>query len=915
MVNEQKTIMQLLDDLAVQVLIVEPGDLSAVGELLEILELLLGHEGIHENQHFLAMVDALKKVFEGMIMGEYSDSQECFDGLIQSVTIMQEVERCDESNMSRFCGFLQAAGYEIDAQVFGVSSDGGDDSDGSDVDTRFLADPEMLTAFIEESAEHLAAIEDCVLELETNPTDEEMINSIFRSFHTIKGIAGCTDLDDIAHLAHTTENLLDEVRNGRHEMNSEAIDIALEVGDRIGKMVGVVKAVFEKGVDEYKKIEIDDLVTKVNHILTGDVEEKTLEEIVSDGGVEDEETLEEETGKLDLGQDGDIPDFLQDADLVAGFVSEAFEHLEAIEVNVLELEQAPDDIDIINNIFRPFHTVKGVSGFLNLTHINKLAHTTENLLDDVRNNKIAMNADIIDIVLGVGDFLRSMVQNISDMLEQGPDAYQFFDISEWVAKVVAVQAGQSLVDVGVPAGESQPSPVTPEKVVPEEKVSPEEKTSNTIKPQNEAPKPTPVASAIAAPKNVSSATPPARSRSRKAKISASIKVDVEKLDGLVNAVGELVIMQAMVRQNPLITSVSDPRINKDFSQLSRITTELQKTAMSMRMVPIRQTFQKMTRLVRDLSKKSGKTVDLVMEGEETEIDRNMVDSIYDPLVHMMRNSVDHGVQVSADREAVGKPGKGTVKLAAYHKGGNIIIEIHDDGQGLNTAKIKSKALERGLIAEGDHPSDHEINNMIFMPGFSTADQITDVSGRGVGMDVVKKGVEKLRGKVELISTPGEGTQFLMRLPLTLAIIDGIIVRVGQERYIIPTIAIQESMRPRKEQYKTVQGKGEILMARDMLIPVIRLYHVFGVEDGVEEITEGIVVVVENEGRQRALLVDELLGKQEVVIKSLGGYLTDIKGVAGGTILSDGRVGLILDLAGLISTSSDTGSPRVGYEDV
>jgi two-component system chemotaxis sensor kinase CheA len=906
MVSEQKTIMQLLDDLAVQILIVEPGDLSAVGELLEILESLLGHEGIHDNQNLSAMVDALKKVFEGMIMGEYSDSRECFDGLIKSVTILQEIERGDEANIDKFCGFLQATGFELDVQAFGVSDDGGE------IDTRFLADPEMLTAFIEESGEHLAAIEDCVLELETNPTDDETINSIFRSFHTIKGIAGCTDLDDIAHLAHTTENLLDEVRNGRREMNGEAIDIALEVGDRIGKMVGVVKAVFEKGTGEYKKIEIADLVAKVNHILTGessDAGESVSEEITTGDVVSEAENTEEESPGLDLGQDGDIPDFLQDADLVAGFVSEAFEHLEAIEVNVLELEQAPDDIDIINNIFRPFHTVKGVSGFLNLTHINKLAHTTENLLDDVRNNKIAMNADIIDIVLGVGDYLRSMVQNISDMLEQGPSAYQFFDISEWVAKVVAVQAGQSLADVdaGVAKTDSQP--------VAADSVSPVKETAD----KDSAPKPKPsektaqaaAASASVPPKGAVSASPV---RSKKSKISASIKVDVEKLDGLVNAVGELVIMQAMVRQNPLIISVSDPKLNKDFSQLSRITSELQKTAMSMRMVPIRQTFQKMTRLVRDLSKKSGKVVDLVMEGEETEIDRNMVDSIYDPLVHMMRNSVDHGVQLPADREAVGKPGKGTVKLAAYHKGGNIIIEIHDDGQGLNTEKIKSKALERGLIAEGDHPSDHEINNMIFMPGFSTADQITDVSGRGVGMDVVKKGVEKLRGKVELISTPGEGTQFLMRLPLTLAIIDGIIVRVGQERYIIPTIAIQESMRPRKEQYKTVQGQGETLMVRDMLIPVIRLYHVFGVENGVEKITDGIVVVIENEGRQRALLVDELLGKQEVVIKSLGGYLTDIKGVAGGTILSDGRVGLILDLAGLISASDEMGSPIVGNEE-
>lgn len=914
MAEEQKAIMQLLDDLAVKILIVEPGDLSAIGDLLEVFESLLAHEDMGENKVLASMIDALKKVFEGMIMGEYSDTQECFDGLINSVTVLQEVERGDDANIATFCGYLKATGYEIDAADFGVEDSGGDTGE---VDTRFLADPEMLTAFIEESVEHLAAIEDCVLDLESNPTDEETINSIFRSFHTIKGIAGCTDLDDIAHLAHATENLLDEVRNGRHAMDGDAIDMALAVGDRIGKMVEVVKNVFENGVEEYKKIEIDDLVVRVNQLLNGekaDVEEVQPEETVEPVAAEAvQESAGDEPVKLDLGQDGDIPDFLQDADLVAGFVSEAFEHLEAIEVNVLDLEQAPDDIDIINNIFRPFHTVKGVSGFLNLTHINKLAHTTENLLDDVRNNKITMNADIIDIVLGVGDYLRSMVQNISDMLEQGPDAYQFFDISEWVTKVVAVQNGQALADVVVDGGAAPataPAPAAEPKKVPVPKVA---------SPKVEAVKPDAGAKAAQAPSSppaapAPTAAPPA-ARPKKAKIGASIKVDVEKLDGLVNAVGELVIMQAMVRQNPLITSVSDPKLNKDFSQLSRITSELQKTAMSMRMVPIRQTFQKMTRLVRDLSKKSGKTVDLVMEGEETEIDRNMVDSIYDPLVHMMRNSVDHGVQVPEEREALGKPGKGTVKLAAYHKGGNIIIEIHDDGHGLNTTKIRSKAKERGLIAEGDHPSDHEVNNMIFLPGFSTADKITDVSGRGVGMDVVKKGVEKLRGKVELVSTPGEGTQFLMRLPLTLAIIDGIIVRVGQERYIIPTTAIQESMRPRKEQYKTVQGQGETLMVRESLIPIIRLYHVFGVQNGIEKVTEGIVVVIENEGRQRALLVDELLGKQEVVIKSLGGYLKDINGVAGGTILSDGRVGLILDLAGLISASNEMGSPIVGDDEI
>ena len=601
------------------------------------------------------------------------------------------------------------------------------------------------------------------------------------------------------------------------------------------------------------------------------------------------------------------PDFLQDKDLLSGFIDEAFEHLESIEVNVLELEQNPGDLDIINNIFRPFHTIKGVSGFLNLKTINKLAHATENLLDDVRNGKRSMDSDVIDIVLNVGDCLKEMVQNIKEVLEVGPERYQETDISEFLDRIRQLQEG------GAPESAEPEAPVS----VP---VAEEEIVVEVAPPR--APTPTPIPTPTPAP-----ARPAARATvvaaeaadeeeggargaaadkggGQRKKLGSSIKVDVEKLDALVNAVGELVIMQSLVRQNPLVAKLADPKLAKDFSQLSRITSELQRTAMAMRMVPIRQTFDKMIRLVRDLSKKTGKKVDLVMEGAETEIDRNMVDSIYDPLVHMMRNSVDHGIQGPEERSKVGKPPTGAVHLRAYQKGGNMVIEIEDDGEGLNTQKIKQKAVSRGLIQPGESLSDHELNNLIFMPGFSTAEKITDVSGRGVGMDVVKKAVEKLRGKVEVHSQPGKGCLFVIRLPLTLAIIDGIIVRVGSERYIIPTIAIQESMKPERKNYNTVHNRAETLLVRGELIPIIRLYQIFGVAATTyTDPCDAIVVVVENEGRKRALMVDELLGKEEVVIKNLGG-MQDVQGVAGGTILGDGRVGLILDLAGVIASSAE-----------
>ncbi|MBU1404557.1 MAG: chemotaxis protein CheA [Proteobacteria bacterium] len=598
-----------------------------------------------------------------------------------------------------------------------------------------------------------------------------------------------------------------------------------------------------------------------------------------------------------------IPDFLQDTDLLAGFIEEAFEHLESIEVNVLELEQSPDDMEIINNIFRPFHTIKGVSGFLNLKTINRLAHATENLLDDVRNGKRPMDSAVIDIVLTVGDALKSMVEDIKDVLQNGPANYKDTDISGFLVNITRLQEGGAeappVEQISAPEPVSRPEVFDPE----EEAEPPAVEEEAPVAPSRPA-----TARGGVQPASVPRVEPPASSAARVSadsgskKIGASIKVDVEKLDALVNAVGELVIMQSLVRQNKLVSRIADPKLTKDFSQLTRITSELQRTAMSMRMVPIKQTFDKMIRLVRDLSKKSGKKVDLIMEGADTEIDRNMVDSIYDPLVHMMRNSVDHGISPPADRAQFGKPETGTVHLRAYQKGGSMMIEIEDDGQGLNTTKIRQKAIERGLISESEALSDYELNNLIFLPGFSTAEKITDVSGRGVGMDVVKKAVEKLRGKVEVQSQSGKGSLFVIRLPLTLAIIDGIIVRVGSERYIIPTIAIQESMHPEEKNYSTVHGRGENLLVRGDLVPIIRLYEIFGVAPTYTDPCDAIVVVVENEGRRRALMVDELLGKEEVVIKNLGGL--DVPGVAGGTILGDGRVGLILDLAGVMASKAD-----------
>ena len=381
-------------------------------------------------------------------------------------------------------------------------------------------------------------------------------------------------------------------------------------------------------------------------------------------------------------------------------------------------------------------------------------------------------------------------------------------------------------------------------------------------------------------------------------IDLQVKVDTKKLDNLVDLTGELVIAQSMLRQNHVILAAKDQRLAHNLGQLNQITSGLQTTAMSMRMVPIKSTFQKMVRLVRDLAKNAGKEVQLKMSGEDTEIDRNVVDELYEPMVHMIRNSVDHGIELPEERKKAGKNRSGKIHLQAYHQGSNIIVEITDDGRGLNKDRITAKAKAGGLITDEDNLTDSEIYNLIFQPGFSTAKQVTDVSGRGVGMDVVKKTIEKHRGRVEINTRPGQGSTFVISLPLTLAIIEGMLVRVGAEKYIIPTLAILESFRPTKEQYSTVEGKGEMILSRGKLLLLVRLDRLFKVKGDTVDPWEGLAVIVEYEDKQMCLLLDELLGKEEVVIKSLGETMANINGVAGGAIMGDGRVGLILDMAGI-----------------
>ncbi|MFH0726402.1 MAG: chemotaxis protein CheA [Pseudomonadota bacterium] len=582
----------------------------------------------------------------------------------------------------------------------------------------------------------------------------------------------------------------------------------------------------------------------------------------------------------------------EDVQILGDFVVESMENLESIEVNLVDLEQDPSNSETINTIFRPFHTVKGVSGFLNLKKLNRLAHATENLLDSARQGEYKINNAIVDVILESVDVLKQLVRQVEKSVASGSsDLEGDIDVDDIIEKVG--DAHKTAISENIPLGERlvQKGLVKDEVVqtgLEKQKAAPEKKIGKILVEEKSVPS-----------KEVISAL---RDQKKAGIVDHQVKVDTHKLDNLIDLTGELVIHQSMLRQNSSIQSLVDQQLHQTFGQLNQIVSSLQKITMSMRMVPIKATFQKMVRLVRDLAKNSGKLVNLEMTGEETEIDRNVVEELYEPMVHMIRNSVDHGLESPEERKATGKNEKGLVHLRAFHKGGNIVIEIEDDGRGLNKQRIIEKAITTGLIESEAGMSESDIFELIFHAGFSTAAQITDVSGRGVGMDVVKKGIEKLRGRLDVQSVQGKGTTVIISLPLTLAIIEGMVVRVGKERYILPTMAILESFKPKKEDYYTVKGKGEMVMARGKLIPLIRLDKLFRIAGDSRDPWDGLVVVVENKEEQRGLLLDELLGQEEIVIKSLGEALKHTKGLAGGAILGDGRVGLILDMAGLFEIS-------------
>jgi two-component system, chemotaxis family, sensor kinase CheA len=545
---------------------------------------------------------------------------------------------------------------------------------------------------------------------------------------------------------------------------------------------------------------------------------------------------------------------LLDASLIADFVTEAREYLDGAEAALLYLETNPEDTESINTVFRAFHTLKGTSGFLGLDAITTLAHQAESLLSRIRNHEIRYGGRYAELALRSVDALKALLDEVET--PPAPGGVPPFDGRELLAALEHLDADD------VPADEN-PTAAPPADLAPREVVATERRSDRT---------------------------------------EASVRVRTERLDRLIDMIGELVIAHSMIAEDETLRSSAVHELNRKVSHAGKIVRELQDLSMGMRMVPLKGPFQKVTRLARDLAHRSSKQVDVELDGEDTEIDRNLVDVLSDPLVHMVRNAIDHGLEEPDERVAAGKPAAGRLAISAYHAGGNVVVEIRDDGRGLNRDKILRKAVDAGLVSAGSTISDREVYELIFAPGFSTADVVTDISGRGVGMDVVRRNVEAMRGRIEIDSQPGQGTRFVIRLPLTLAITDGMLVRVGAERYIVPTVNIQLSFRPEPAARSTIAGRGEMVTLRGDVLPLVRLHRVFNIRGAEEDPSRALLMVVGDGAKRVALLVDELLGQQQLVAKSLGEGVGRAPGVSGGAILGDGRVGLILDVHSLVAVA-------------
>lgn len=572
------------------------------------------------------------------------------------------------------------------------------------------------------------------------------------------------------------------------------------------------------------------------------------------------------------------------------FVEEAQEHLATMESRLLAIQVDAVTKEELNEIFRAAHSIKGGSATFGLSAVTGVAHELESLLDRARNGELSLTAEMVDALLTARDVIEQMIAEF-----EGKGAVDQVEVAKVCETLRRLAAQGRAVEHHAPAAPAVAAEEVKDEPAQPEAAQPEAAADAVPMPAGEGEKFGFFEGAPAAPPPVAQVAARAAAPAFE---SSSIRVSVEKVDQIINLVGELVITQAMLAQTANSHDAGlQERLAMSLAQLDRNTRDLQEAAMSIRMMPISAVFNRFPRVVRDLAARLGKQVELKLAGEATELDKGLIEKITDPLTHLVRNSLDHGIELPDQRIKAGKPAQGTVWLTAEHLGGNVVIQVRDDGRGLDRERILAKARERG-IAVPENPHDDEVWALIFEAGFSTAAEVTDVSGRGVGMDVVRSNIVALGGRVEIHSEAGRGTTMTVRLPLTLAILDGMSVGVGEEVFILPLNNIVESLRPAPDAVKTVNGRGRVVHIRGEYLPVISLAEVLELEGRAREEHEGILVIVETGQRRVALFVDALLGQHQVVIKSLENNYRKVAGFSGATIMGDGRVALILDAPGI-----------------
>ncbi|HNR10961.1 MAG TPA: chemotaxis protein CheW [Nitrosomonas europaea] len=718
--------------------------------------------------------------------------------------------------------------------------------------------------FFEEAGELLAEMETRLLRLDILSPDPEDLNAIFRVAHSIKGGAGTFGFTDMAELTHVLESLLDRLRRNELELRAEMVDAFLHARDVLKHQLDG-----HKGNGSADPAEVEAVNRKLKELERDTGSSHTPSECLS-------ETIESASVE-------------ESASAVGA----------AVPVAVAELSVA---------VAQPVSVPENAATYrIEFDCTNLARPVMEKLLADL-----------------------SRQGQLKNLTEPGNETVCTLQLSTQISEEDVWESLAFLVDptslsieiAGKIADDLPLAAVVPEPVIECEQKHPpaidqtaatvvevQEEKEETITPVlSNAASPVPVSLVSSGAKQPAGATAGApRSKSSAEQSSAnsessSIRVSVEKVDQMINLVGELVITQAMLAQTASqIDPVIFEKLLNGLNQLERNTRDLQEAVMSIRMMPISFVFSRFPRVVRDVASKLGKQVDLKTVGEGTELDKGLIEKITDPLTHLIRNSLDHGIETPEKRRELGKPARGTITLRASHQGGSVIIEVADDGGGLNREKILAKAQSRSLPVN-ENMTDQEVWMLIFEAGFSTADVVTDVSGRGVGMDVVKRNIEGLGGRVEIDSITGQGTRISIRLPLTLAILDGLSVAVGDQMFIIPLTYITESLKPAAEDIRTIQGQGRVVQVRGEYLPVIALHEIFNLEPTVKNIHEGILVILDAEGSKAAMFVDTLVGQHQVVIKSLESNYRRVAGVSGATIMGDGSVALILDAVGLVNVT-------------